>query len=184
MAIKSLSIRIDETMLHKLHVVADYEGRSANNEILILIRDAIEAYEEKHGKIELRFSQCGERSNAAPAGSLPPCCRHTRLTIVRRGCKRKRIAGIHGEDMYTAPTLRSACSYSRLRLPMSGVEGDSPRLSLGDLKGVFSSEREYPLLYAVPCQWDISRPSAGQYFPRHRPGNAAGGVADRHHKQI
>ena len=53
MAIKSLSIRIDETMLHKLHVVADYEGRSANNEILILIRDAIEAYEEKHGKNEL-----------------------------------------------------------------------------------------------------------------------------------
>ena len=53
MAIKSLSIRIDETMLHKLHVVADYEGRSANIEILILIRDAIEAYEEKHGKIEL-----------------------------------------------------------------------------------------------------------------------------------
>ena len=86
MAIKSLSIRIDETMLHKLHVVADYEGRSANNEILILIRDAIEASEEKHGKIALGFSQCGERSNAAPAGSLPPCCRHTRLTIVRRGC--------------------------------------------------------------------------------------------------
>ena len=53
MAIKSLSIRIDETMLHKLHVIADYEGHSANNEILILIRDAIEAYEEKHGKIEL-----------------------------------------------------------------------------------------------------------------------------------
>ena len=53
MAIKSLSIRIDEDMLHKLHVVADYEGRSANSEILILIRDAIEAYETKHGKIEL-----------------------------------------------------------------------------------------------------------------------------------
>lgn len=53
MAIKSLSIRIDEKMLHKLHIVADYEGRSANSEILILIRDAIEKYEEKHGKIEL-----------------------------------------------------------------------------------------------------------------------------------
>ena len=37
--IKSLSIRIDEEMLNKLHVVADYEGRSANSEILILIRD-------------------------------------------------------------------------------------------------------------------------------------------------
>ena len=51
MAIKSLSIRIDEEMLNKLHVVADYEGRSANSQILILIRDSIEAYEARHGKI-------------------------------------------------------------------------------------------------------------------------------------
>jgi hypothetical protein len=54
MPIKSLSIRIDEEMLHKLHVVADYEGRSANSQILILIRDAVEAYEAKHGEIQLR----------------------------------------------------------------------------------------------------------------------------------
>ena len=47
MAVKSLSIRIDEEMLDKLHVLADYEGRSANSQILILIRDAIENYEEK-----------------------------------------------------------------------------------------------------------------------------------------
>ncbi|MBQ3329677.1 MAG: Arc family DNA-binding protein [Ruminococcus sp.] len=53
MAINSLSIRIDERMLNKLHVVADYEGRSANSQILILIRDAIEKYERKHGKIEI-----------------------------------------------------------------------------------------------------------------------------------
>lgn len=53
MAIKNISIRIDEQMLHKLHVVADYEGRSANSQVLILIRDAIEKYEQKHGKIEL-----------------------------------------------------------------------------------------------------------------------------------
>ena len=52
-AVKSLSIRIDEEMLNKLHVVADYEGRSANSQILILIRDAIEKYEGKHGKIEI-----------------------------------------------------------------------------------------------------------------------------------
>ncbi len=51
MATKSLSIRIDEEMLNKLHYVADYEGRSANSQILILIRDCIEDYEEKHGKI-------------------------------------------------------------------------------------------------------------------------------------
>ncbi len=53
MAIKSLSIRIDEEMLHKLHIVADYEGRSANSQILILIRESIEKYEEKNGKIAL-----------------------------------------------------------------------------------------------------------------------------------
>ena len=51
MATKSLSIRIDETMLDKLHVIADYEGRSANSQILILIRDCIEKYEDRHGEI-------------------------------------------------------------------------------------------------------------------------------------
>ncbi|MBQ7896648.1 MAG: Arc family DNA-binding protein [Oscillospiraceae bacterium] len=54
MAVKSLSIRIDENMLDKLHVVADYEGRSANSQILILIRDCIEKYEEKHGEISIK----------------------------------------------------------------------------------------------------------------------------------
>lgn len=51
MAVKSLSIRIDEEMLNKLHVVADYEGRSANSQILILIRDCIAQYEQTHGAI-------------------------------------------------------------------------------------------------------------------------------------
>ena len=53
MAIKNLSIRIDSEMLDKLHVVADYEARSANGQILVLIRECIEKYEEKNGKIEL-----------------------------------------------------------------------------------------------------------------------------------
>lgn len=52
MAIKSLSIRIEEDLLNKLHVVADYEGRSANSQILILIRNCVEQYEKQHGKIE------------------------------------------------------------------------------------------------------------------------------------
>ena len=54
MATKSLSIRIDEKMLDKLHVVADYEGRSANSQILILSRDCIERYEAKHGEINIK----------------------------------------------------------------------------------------------------------------------------------
>ena len=52
MAIKNFSVRIDEEMLHKLHIVADYEGRSANSEILILIRKAIKEYEKKYGEIQ------------------------------------------------------------------------------------------------------------------------------------
>ena len=52
MAVKSLSIRIEEEMLDKLHVIADYEGRSANSQILVLIRDLIASYEEKHGEIK------------------------------------------------------------------------------------------------------------------------------------
>lgn len=53
MAIKNLTLRIDSKMLNKLHVVADYEGRSANSQILILIRDCIEKYEKEHGEIKM-----------------------------------------------------------------------------------------------------------------------------------
>ena len=53
MAVKSLSIRIDEKMLNKIHVVADYEGRSANSQILILVRDCIEKFEKEHGEINV-----------------------------------------------------------------------------------------------------------------------------------
>ena len=54
MAIKSHTIRIDAAVLDKLHIVADYEGRSANSQINILIRDCIAAYEKQHGPIVLQ----------------------------------------------------------------------------------------------------------------------------------
>lgn len=54
MAVKSLSIRIDEEMLDKLHVISDYEERSANSQIIILIRNCIEEYEAKHGTITVK----------------------------------------------------------------------------------------------------------------------------------
>lgn len=52
MAIKSVSIRIEEEMLDKLSYVADYEGRSVNSHVLVLIRENIKAYEQEHGTIE------------------------------------------------------------------------------------------------------------------------------------
>jgi hypothetical protein len=39
-------------MLDKVSYVADYEGRSVNSHILVLVRDSIARFEEQHGKIE------------------------------------------------------------------------------------------------------------------------------------
>lgn len=52
MATKSVSIRIEEEMLRKAAYVADYEGRSINSHILVLVRKSIQEFEESHGKIE------------------------------------------------------------------------------------------------------------------------------------
>lgn len=48
---KNLSVRIDSEKLDKLHYIADYEGRSANGQVNVLIRECIEKFEEKHGII-------------------------------------------------------------------------------------------------------------------------------------
>lgn len=52
MAIKSVSIRIEEEMLDKLSYVADYEGRSVNSHILVLIRENMKAHEQLYGTLE------------------------------------------------------------------------------------------------------------------------------------
>ena len=56
MAIKSLSIRIDDEMLDKLHYVADYEARSANGQIIVLIRECIEIFDSCSIKFFFIFS--------------------------------------------------------------------------------------------------------------------------------
>ena len=52
MAVKSVSIRIEEEMLSKLGFVAEYEGRSLNSHILVLVRNSIREHEEKFGAID------------------------------------------------------------------------------------------------------------------------------------
>lgn len=52
MAVKSVSIRIEEEMLRKIAYVADFEGRSINSHILVLVRESIKSYEAAYGKIE------------------------------------------------------------------------------------------------------------------------------------
>lgn len=53
MAEKGFALRLDNELLDKLFIVAEYEGRSANSQIMVLVRQCVEEYEEKHGKIEL-----------------------------------------------------------------------------------------------------------------------------------
>lgn len=48
---KHLGIEIDPELHYKLHYIAKYEGRSANGQILYLIRKCIKEFEENEEKI-------------------------------------------------------------------------------------------------------------------------------------
>lgn len=50
---KHLGLEIDPALHYKLHYIAKYEGRSANGQILYLLRQCIKSFEEKEGAIEL-----------------------------------------------------------------------------------------------------------------------------------
>ena len=63
MAIKSVSIRIEEEMLNKIAYIADYEGRSVNSQVLVLIRENIKSFENENGAIE---------GNITPASNVKP----------------------------------------------------------------------------------------------------------------
>ena len=63
MAVKSVSIRIEQEMLKKLSYIADYEGRSVNSQVLVLIRQSIKAFEDANGTIE---------GDVAPACNVKP----------------------------------------------------------------------------------------------------------------
>ena len=63
MAVKSVSIRIEQDMLDKIAYIADYEGRSVNSQILVLIRENIKAFEDVNGTID---------GNIIPASNVKP----------------------------------------------------------------------------------------------------------------
>lgn len=50
---KHIGVRINDEELHyKLHYIANYEGRSANGQILYIIRQCIKDFEKTHGEIK------------------------------------------------------------------------------------------------------------------------------------
>lgn len=48
---RHLGLRIDGQLLEKFRYVCGYEGRSANSQILWLIRNCVADYEREHGPI-------------------------------------------------------------------------------------------------------------------------------------
>lgn len=48
---KHLGIEIDPELHYKLHYIAKYEGRSANGQILYLLRRCIKDFEDRDGEI-------------------------------------------------------------------------------------------------------------------------------------
>ena len=102
------------------------------------------------------------------ARSLPPSKRHSRLTIVRRGCDLSRIAEIHGEAMYTAPDSASAAALRDTNCQCAGSRGKAPRpFLLGGVRGdvLFPRKENIP-----PCRIPTrcgapSHPTVRQYEP-------------------
>lgn len=50
---KHLGLEIDPILHYKLHYIAHYEGRSANGQVLYLIRKCIRDFEAVDGEIEV-----------------------------------------------------------------------------------------------------------------------------------
>ena len=50
---RHFGLRIDDELLKKFRYVCEYEGRSANGQILYLIRRCVAEYEKENGKINL-----------------------------------------------------------------------------------------------------------------------------------
>lgn len=51
--ISKFTLRTDTELLKKFRIVADYNARSANREMEVLIKNHVAEFEKKHGTIEL-----------------------------------------------------------------------------------------------------------------------------------
>lgn len=50
-SLPQFTIRIDPELLKKLRYVAEYNARSANREVEVLIKEHVSQFEKEHGKI-------------------------------------------------------------------------------------------------------------------------------------
>lgn len=54
---KHLGIEVDPELHYKLHYISKYEGRSANGQILYLIRKCIKEFEAQEGEIKFEIDK-------------------------------------------------------------------------------------------------------------------------------
>lgn len=54
---KSVSVRISEELLGKLAFVSEKEGRSLNNQFLLMARNSVAYFEKTHGKISVKEAE-------------------------------------------------------------------------------------------------------------------------------
>ena len=50
---RHFGLRVDDALLKRFRYVCEYEGRSANRQILYLMRQCVQEFEKEHGKIDL-----------------------------------------------------------------------------------------------------------------------------------
>ena len=78
------------------------------------------------------------------ARSPPPSKRHSRLTIVRRGCKTVTIRRDSWRSHVHRTYIAQRVQLFKLQTANVGGRGDLPSRSLGGSRGIFSHVREYP----------------------------------------
>ena len=87
------------------------------------------------------------------ARSLPPRKRHSRLTIVRRGCCQITIRrGSWRSHVHRTHTAQRVQPF-KLQTRNGGVKGQGPLRSLGGPRGPFSHVREWPPFPYPPRVW-------------------------------
>ena len=86
------TLRLSDEVFDKIGVLATREHRSMTNYIEYVLLKHINDIEAEQGEIKEendrgrgRFCRYAASAAMPPARSLPPCYRHSRLTIVRRG---------------------------------------------------------------------------------------------------
>ena len=55
--IEKYTLIIDRQLFRKFRYISDWEGRSANKELEVIVRRYIEAFETKHGKLDFDTAQ-------------------------------------------------------------------------------------------------------------------------------